>query len=206
MTANGWFQICIFFLLILVCAKPLGTYMARVFERQRTFADPVFRPIERLIYRLTGIDENHEMRWTEYALAHAALQPGHDARDLRDRAPAAVPAAESAAPRRLWRPTSRSNTAASFTTNTNWQAYVARDDDELPHADGHPRLSQLLLRRRRHRARHRVHPRHLTPRIEDARQLLGRYHSRLALGSAAHLLHLRAAAGLAGSHPELSPL
>ena len=67
MTANGWFQICFFFTLILVCAKPLGLYMARVFERERTFADRIFRPVERLIYRLTGIDETHEMRWTEYA-------------------------------------------------------------------------------------------------------------------------------------------
>ena len=43
MTANGWFQICFFFALVLVCAKPLGLYMARVFERERTFADRAFR-------------------------------------------------------------------------------------------------------------------------------------------------------------------
>jgi potassium-transporting ATPase potassium-binding subunit len=65
MTANGWFQICFFFALVLVCAKPLGIYMARVFEREHTFADRIFRPIERLIYRLSGIDETHEMRWTK---------------------------------------------------------------------------------------------------------------------------------------------
>ena len=69
MTANGWLQILFFFALVLACAKPLGLYMARVFERERTFADVIFRPIERLIYRLTGIDETHEMRWTEYAVA-----------------------------------------------------------------------------------------------------------------------------------------
>src|SRR3981081_1631392 len=68
MTANGWFQIFFFFALVLVCAKPLGLYMARVFEREHTFADRVFRPIERLIYRLTCIDETHEMRWTEYSI------------------------------------------------------------------------------------------------------------------------------------------
>ncbi len=61
MTANGWFQIFFFFALVLLCAKPLGIYMARVFERERTLADRIFRPIERLIYRLTGIDETHEM-------------------------------------------------------------------------------------------------------------------------------------------------
>src|SRR6266702_2561968 len=68
MTSNGWFQICFFLALILVCAKPLGIYMTRVFERQHTFADHLFRPVEKLIYRLTGIDETHEMRWTEYSI------------------------------------------------------------------------------------------------------------------------------------------
>src|SRR5580693_3017274 len=69
MTANGWFQILLFFALVLVCAKPMGIYMARVFGREKTFADVIFRPFERLIYKLTGIDETHEMRWTEYAIA-----------------------------------------------------------------------------------------------------------------------------------------
>src|SRR5580693_6080410 len=69
MTANGWFQICFFFALVLACAKPLGVYMARVFEREHTFADSIFRPIERMIYKITGIDESHEMRWTEYSVA-----------------------------------------------------------------------------------------------------------------------------------------
>ena len=68
MTANGWMQIFVFFALVLVCARPLGLYMARVFEREHTLADRFFRPMERLIYRLTGIDESHEMRWTEYAV------------------------------------------------------------------------------------------------------------------------------------------
>src|SRR3979490_2866295 len=68
MTANGWFQVFFFFALVLLCAKPLGLYMARVFERERTFADRLFRPLHWFIYRLTGIDESHEMRWTEYAV------------------------------------------------------------------------------------------------------------------------------------------
>src|SRR5271154_6313534 len=69
MTANGWIQIGIFFALILLAAKPLGVYMARVFEREATWFDVLARPVERLIYKLTGIDESHEMRWTEYAIA-----------------------------------------------------------------------------------------------------------------------------------------
>ena len=69
MTANGWFQIALFLALILAVTKPLGVFMARVFSGERTFLDPVLRPVERLVYRLTGVDEDHEMRWTEYAIA-----------------------------------------------------------------------------------------------------------------------------------------
>ncbi len=69
MTANGWFQILLFLALILAVTKPLGVFMARVFNRETTFLDPVLRPVERLLYRVTGVDEKHEMRWTEYAVA-----------------------------------------------------------------------------------------------------------------------------------------
>src|SRR5215467_8796732 len=69
MTANGWLQIALFLLLILAVTKPLGVFMARVFSREGTFLDPVLRPIERLLYRATGVDEEHEMAWTEYAIA-----------------------------------------------------------------------------------------------------------------------------------------
>ena len=69
MTANGWFQILFFLALILLVTKPMGVFMTRVFNRERTFLDPVLRPIERLIYRMTGVDEDHEMKWTEYAAA-----------------------------------------------------------------------------------------------------------------------------------------
>ena len=123
MTANGWLQICFFFLLVLACAKPLGTYMARVFERQRTFVDPILRPIEKLLYRLTGIDETHEMRWTEYGIAMlifslVALLATYAIERLQHILPlnpqhlAAV------------NPDLALNTAVSFTTNTNWQSYV----------------------------------------------------------------------------------
>jgi K+-transporting ATPase ATPase A chain len=123
MTANGWFQICFFFALVLVCAKPLGLYMARVFERERTFADRILRPIERLIYRLTGIDETHEMAWTEYAMvmllfslvtmvATYAIERLQGLLPLNPQHLAAVT------------PDLALNTAASFTTNTNWQSYV----------------------------------------------------------------------------------
>src|SRR6202522_3670089 len=123
MTSNGWFQVSFFFALVLICAKPLGVYMARVFERERTFADGVFRPIERLIYRLTGIDEAQEMRWTEYAgamllfslvtmLVTYAIERLQHVLPLNPQHLAAVT------------PDLAFNTAASFTTNTNWQSYT----------------------------------------------------------------------------------
>jgi len=69
MSANGWFQIGLYLLAIFLVTKPLGIFMVRVFEREKTFLDPLLRPIERLIYRLCGVDETQEMRWTEYGTA-----------------------------------------------------------------------------------------------------------------------------------------
>src|SRR5512146_1075099 len=68
-TTNGWLQIAVFFLLVLAVTKPLGVFMARVFYLERTFLDPVLRPLERLIYRVTGVREDQEMGWKEYAVS-----------------------------------------------------------------------------------------------------------------------------------------
>ncbi len=123
MTANGWFQIFLFFAVILACAKPLGVYMARVFEREHTFADVVFRPLERTIYKLTGIDEQHEMRWTEYAISMLLFSASsmlltYFVERLQHALPLNPERLAAVAPGLAF------NTAASFTTNTNWQAYV----------------------------------------------------------------------------------
>ena len=67
MTINGWLQILFFFALVLAVTKPLGVFMARVFNRERTFLDRFLRPVERFIYWVTRVDETREMRWTEYA-------------------------------------------------------------------------------------------------------------------------------------------
>jgi potassium-transporting ATPase potassium-binding subunit len=123
MTANGWFQIFVFFAVVFLVTKPLGLFMAQVFERKRTFLDPVLRPIERLIYKATGVDEKREMRWTEYAFAMLCFS--------------VVPMIVLYLMQRVqqwlpWNPQKLGavatdlafNTAASFTTNTNWQAYT----------------------------------------------------------------------------------
>ena len=122
MTANGWLQIIAFLLLVLALTKPMGVFMARVFNRERTFLDPVLRPVERLIYRLTRVDENHEMAWTEYAVSMLLfsvipmlllylIQRVQGYLPWNPQKMAAVP------------PALAFNTAASFTTNTNWQNY-----------------------------------------------------------------------------------
>jgi K+-transporting ATPase ATPase A chain len=123
MSLNGWLQIALFIALILLLAKPMGSYMTRVFERRHTWLDPLLGPCERLLYKLTGIDPDEEMRWTQYAVAmlifsastlvltyvierlqlHLPLNPQHLANVAPDLA---------------------LNTAISFTTNTNWQAYT----------------------------------------------------------------------------------
>jgi len=122
MTANGWIQILVFLALILAVTKPLGVFMARVFNRERTFLDPVARPVERLLYRVTGVDENHEMRWTEYAVAMLMFSGvSMLLLYLIERVQQWLP----------WNPQKFGavaqdlafNTAASFTTNTNWQNY-----------------------------------------------------------------------------------
>ena len=122
MTANGWFQIGLYLLVILLITKPMGVFMARVFSGEKTFLDPVMRPVEKLLYRVTGVDEKEEMRWTEYAIAMLLFSCVSMALlYLIQRVQLWLP----------WNPQHMANvppelafnTAASFTTNTNWQSY-----------------------------------------------------------------------------------
>src|ERR1700719_2146810 len=123
MTINGWLQIVVFIGLIFAVTKPLGVFMARVFARERTFLDPVLRPIERLLYRITGVDESHEMRWTEYAttmlvFSAVAMLVLYLIQRIQGMLPVNPQHLGAVMPEHL-----AFNTAASFTTNTNWQAY-----------------------------------------------------------------------------------
>jgi potassium-transporting ATPase potassium-binding subunit len=124
MTANGWFQILFFLVLIFLVTKPMGVFMARVFSRERTFMDPVLRPIEKLLYRVTGVDENHEMRWTEYAISMllfslVTMVVLYLIERLQGFLPFNPQKLGAVSPANL-----AFNTAASFTTNTNWQNYA----------------------------------------------------------------------------------
>jgi K+-transporting ATPase ATPase A chain len=122
MTANGWFQIFLLLAATFAVTKPLGIFMTRVFNREKTFLDPVLRPIEKLVYRLTGVDEQHEMRWTEYTVAMLLFSGVSMALlYLIQRTQQWLPFN----PQKMVNvpPALAFNTAASFTTNTNWQNY-----------------------------------------------------------------------------------
>src|SRR3984893_64424 len=124
MTLNGWLQILVFLALIFAVTKPLGVFITRVFARERTFLDSVLRPIERLLYRVPGVDESHEMRWTEYAttmliFSAVSMLALYLIQRIQGVLPFNPQHLGAVAPEHL-----AFNTAASFTTNTNWQAYA----------------------------------------------------------------------------------
>ncbi len=122
MTANGYLQVGVFLLLVLALAKPVGWYMARIYEGKNAWLNRLGAPLERFIYRLGGVNSEREMRWTEYAmdmlvfnflgvLLLYAIQRLQGYLPLNPQQFGAV-GADSAF-----------NTAVSFVTNTNWQGY-----------------------------------------------------------------------------------
>ena len=123
MSLNGWLQITLFIAIILLLAKPMGLYMAAVFERRKTFLDPILAPCERLLYKCTGIDRDHEMAWTEYAVVMLVFSAATMLLTyLLQRIQLVLPLN----PQHLANvePALALNTAISFTTNTNWQSYT----------------------------------------------------------------------------------
>src|SRR5450631_195613 len=131
MTSLGIAQILIFFGIVLAITKPIGTFMHRVFEGERTFLHPIFRPIERLIYWVSGVREDEEQSWVRYSASMISLSifsflfvyllqrlQGHlPLNPMHFTTPQAPSNATAMTPDLAF------NTAVSFTTNTNWQAY-----------------------------------------------------------------------------------
>jgi potassium-transporting ATPase potassium-binding subunit len=123
MTANGWMQFALFCLVLLATVRPVGIYLELVLEGKRTWLDPILRPIERLIYRLSGVNAKQEMNWREYAFAllgfsAASMVATYLIERLQAHLPFNPQGLAGVAPDLAW------NTAASFTTNTNWQSYT----------------------------------------------------------------------------------
>ncbi len=123
MTAHGWLQFVVYFAVLLLLMRPLGLYIARVLEGERTFLDPVLRPTERLLYRACGIQAEQEMNWQQYSVAMLMFScVSLLLTYVIERTQGLLP----------WNPQHLAgvapalalNTAASFTTNTNWQSYT----------------------------------------------------------------------------------
>jgi K+-transporting ATPase ATPase A chain len=122
MTLNGWLQIALYVGVLVLCVKPLGLYMARVFNGERTFLDPVLRPVERLIYAVSGVDPRQEQHWTTYTAAMllfslASFVLLYALQRLQHVLPLNPQSFDPPSP------DSAFNTAVSFTSNTNWQSY-----------------------------------------------------------------------------------
>src|ERR1700679_2937924 len=122
MTLNGWLQFAVFCIILLASVRPVGAYMARVLEGERTWLDPILRPIERLIYKLSGVNAKEEMNWRQYAFAMlgfsaVTLVVTYAIERLQVHLPWNPQGLANVGPDLAW------NTAVSFTTNTNWQSY-----------------------------------------------------------------------------------
>jgi K+-transporting ATPase ATPase A chain len=122
MTMNGWIQIAIFSVIIIALTKPLGGYMTRVFSDERTFLSPILRPIERLFYAISGVNEEEDQHWLIYAIAMLTFSMAgflslYGLQRLQALLPF-NPQGFSAVGEHL-----AFNTSSSFVTNTNWQSY-----------------------------------------------------------------------------------
>jgi len=123
MTLNGWVQIALFCVIVTLLVKPLGAYMTRVFAGERTPLSPVLGPLERLLYRISGVDDRAEQHWTTYGVAMLLFTAaGFVTLYALQRLQAVLPfnpqALSAVAPDLAF------NTSVSFITNTNWQSYV----------------------------------------------------------------------------------
>ena len=123
MTVNGWLQIALYCVIIVAITRPIGGYMTRVFNGERTFLSPVLRPVERLLYALSRVDEKEEQHWLTYAVAMLAfslvgvvsLYAIQRLQHVLPFNPQGLPAVSDHL---------AFNTAVSFVSNTNWQSYV----------------------------------------------------------------------------------
>ncbi len=123
MTISALLQIIVYLFFLLILVKPLGSFMARVYQGERTFLDPILHPVERWIYKLSGIDPEHEMKWKTYALALLlfnllGLFTVYVLQRVQGFLPLNPQSLGAVAPDLAF------NTAVSFTSNTNWQSYA----------------------------------------------------------------------------------
>ena len=122
MTVNGWAQIALYFVVLTALVVPLGRFMTQMFEGERTFLSPVFRPVETVLYRAAGVDETREQHWLTYTVAMLVFNAaGFLLVYALQRFQAVLPL--NPADMAAVAPDLSFNTAVSFTANTNWQNY-----------------------------------------------------------------------------------
>ena len=174
-------------LVLFAITKPLGAILARVFRANGPSLSPVLEPVERVIYRLTGVNPEAEQGWVALHVRDAAVQPGWRRAAVRDHAHPGVLAAEPAGLTGV-SPDLAFNTAVSFTTNTNWQSYVPEVTMSYFTQMAGLACAQLRLGRHGYRHRRRADAR-VGPALGPlARQLLGRPRPRQPLRAPADLL------------------
>ena len=122
MNIFSWLQLIFYMVVLIALAKPIGLYMTRIYQGEKTFLDPVFRPVEKLIYRLSGVQPDQEMNWKVYALAMLlfnglGLLAVYAFQRLQGYLPFNPQGFGAVSPDSSW------NTAVSFASNTNWQGY-----------------------------------------------------------------------------------
>ena len=128
MTLIGWFQILLFLGVILALTKPFGTFMYRVFEGEKTWLTPILRPVERVIYKIGGVKEDEEMPWTTYTIAMLLFSVVTlVVTYVILRFQAFLPWYDKTYMTTPMTPDLAFNTAVSFATNTNWQAYTGEN-------------------------------------------------------------------------------
>ena len=201
MTVNGWLQILLFIGAVAAITRPAGRYMALVFAGERTWLDRVLRPVERGIYKLCRIDVDARDAVDGVRLVAACVQLRVDARLVCPSAPAGLAAVQPAG---LRRGVSAFRVQHRLVIHHQYElaGVLRRIHHELSHADGRPRLSELRLRRGRHRAGGRLHPRHRPTRAGHDWQLLGGHDAVAALDSVAGLRRDRPGLRVAGRGAE----
>ena len=205
MTTNAILQLGLYVVVLVALVKPLGAFMARVYENKPCGLDKILGPLERLIYRLCGIDPNAEMSWKHYTYAVLAVNflgliIVYGLLRLQYYLPLNPQGLAGTSPDLAF------NTAVSFATNTNWQSYGGEVDAELFFADARAGRAELSVGGLRHGRAGGADPRIRASAVRVDRQLLVRHHAQHALHPAAAVDCSGAGAGLARRRADVQPL
>ena len=201
MTINGWIQIALYAVIIIALTKPFGGYMTRVFNGERTLLSPLLRPVERLFYAISGVNEKEDQHWLVYAIAMLAFTMAGLPVAVCAAAAAGGAALQSAGHVRGRRASGLQH-LGQFHHQYQLAILCPRNHHELSGADGGSDGAQFPVRRDRHRAGGGADPRLRPPFRPGRRQFLGRCHPLHALYPAAGLHRRRPVLHLAGHAAE----